>query len=141
MLPRFQHLLVPLDFTEKNTSALEVAFEIAVHNRARVTLLHVVEPIPAVDAELRKFVDQLAVRADSELEVRAQRFSQAGIAVETKVHVGPRLREIVQASLDRAADLIVMSSHAVDPSRPVQSWNTLSYQVSVLCSCPILLVK
>lgn len=141
MLPRFQHLLVPLDFTEKNNSAIEVAFEIAVHNRARVTLLHVVEPIPAVDAELRKFVDQLAVRAESELEERAQRFSQAGIAVETKVHVGPRLREIVQASLDRAADLIVMSSHAIDPSRPVQSWNTLSYQVSVLCSCPILLVK
>lgn len=141
MLPRFQHLLVPLDFTEKNNSALEVAFEIAVHNRARVTLLHVVEPIPAVDAELRKFVDQLAVRAESELEERAQRFSQARIAVETKVHVGPRLREIVQASLDRAADLIVMSSHAIDPSRPVQSWNTLSYQVSVLCSCPILLVK
>ncbi len=141
MLPRFQHLLVPLDFTEKNNSALEVAFEIAVHNRARVTLLHVVEPIPAVDAELRKFVDQLAVRAESELEERAQRFSQARIAVETKVHVGPRLREIVQASLDRAADLIVMSSHAIDPSRPVQSWNTLSYQVSVLCSCPTLLVK
>lgn len=141
MLPRFQHLLVPLDFTEKNVAALEVAFEIAVHNRARVTLLHVVEPIPGGDADLEKFVDKLTSRAESELESRAQRYTQAGVAVETKVHVGPRLKEIVQASLDRRADLIVMSSHRIDPERPLQSWNTLSYQVSVLCSCPILLVK
>lgn len=141
MLPRFQHVLVPLDFTEKNQAALEVAFEIAVHNHARITLLHVIEPLAGEDAETRVFLSRLRQRAESELEARAQRFLSAGQQVEWKVIGGHRLEEIVRASVDRHADLVVMSSHPLDPARPAQSWNTLSYQVSVLCRCPILLVK
>ena len=38
MIPRFQHILVPLDFTEKNLAALNIAFDLAVANHARVTL-------------------------------------------------------------------------------------------------------
>lgn len=141
MLPRFRHLLVPLDFTEKNAAALEVAFDIAVHNRARTSLLHVVEPIPNADSELNRFVEQLALRAATDLESRAQRFTDSGLSVEPKVHVGKRLPEIVQFAAHHQVDLIVMSSHPLDPDQPAQSWNTLSYQVSVLCRCPILLVK
>ena len=54
MLPRFQHILVPVDFTEKNLTALDLVFDLA---------------------------------------------------------------------------------------KPLQTWATLSYQVSVLCPCPVLLVK
>ena len=39
------------------------------------------------------------------------------------------------------ADLVVMSSHKPDLSKPLQTWATLSCQVSVLCPCPVLLVK
>ena len=141
MLPRFHHVLVPLDFTEKNRAALEVAFDLAVHHHARVTLLHVIEPISGADGELQAFTTRLRQRAESELEARAQRFAEAGQKVEWKVIEGHRLEEIVRASVDRSADLNVMSSHPLDPARPTQSWNTLSYQVSVLCRCPILLVK
>lgn len=142
MLPRFRHLLVPLDFTEKNRAALDAAFEIAVQNKARVTLLHVIETIEgAEDAEMRAFFDRLQRRAEAELESRAQRFSEAGLAVDRKVRLGRRTIEIVQDAADRQADLIVMSSHVIDPSRPLASWGTVSYQVSVLCRCPILLVK
>ena len=45
MIPRFQSILVPVDFTDKNWSALDIAFETAVHNKATVTLLHVIEVI------------------------------------------------------------------------------------------------
>lgn len=141
MLPRFQHVLVPLDFTEKNQAALEVAFELAVHNHARITLLHVIEPLAGDDAETQTFLSRLRQRAESELEARAQRFLSAGQQAEWKVILGYRLEEIVRASVDRHADVVVMSSHPLDPARPAQSWNTLSYQVSVLCRCPILLVK
>ena len=30
MLPRFQHILVPVDFTEKNLTALDLVFDLAV---------------------------------------------------------------------------------------------------------------
>ena len=29
MLPRFQHIIVPLDFTSKNQAALDIAFELS----------------------------------------------------------------------------------------------------------------
>ncbi|HTI49742.1 MAG TPA: universal stress protein [Planctomycetaceae bacterium] len=142
MLPRFRHLLAPLDFTEKNRSALDLALEIAVQNKARVTLLHVIETVEGVDdADMRPFFDRLERRAESELELRSQPFAAAGIAVDRKIRFGHRTAEIVQDAVDREADLIVMSSHPIDPARPVRSWGTVSYQVSVLCRCPILLVK
>ncbi len=142
MIPRFQHILIPLDFTEKNLEALNIAFDLAVVNRARVTLLHVVEQISGeADEELAAFYSRLRVRAETELESRSQRFDQVGIVVDCKIRIGRRLHEIVTDSIDRAADLIVMSSHKPDLDRPLQTWATLSYQVSVLCQCPVLLVK
>jgi nucleotide-binding universal stress UspA family protein len=130
-----------LDFTEKNVGALDVAFEIAAQNKARTTLLHVIEPIAGDDDELREFFKKLETRAASELESRSQRFAQAGLAVDQKIRFGRRAYEIVQDALDRQVDLLVLSSHPIDPARPLQSWNTVSYQVSVLCHCPVLLVK
>jgi universal stress protein A len=142
MLPRFQHILVPVDFTEKNLAALDVAFELAVANHARVTLLHVIETMDVEsDAELEQFYAGLQARADSELEQMSQRLLSAKIAVDRKIRFGKRLPEIVRDSVDRQADLIVMSSHKPDLQKPAQTWATLSYQVSVLCLCPVLLVK
>ncbi len=142
MIPRFRHLLVPLDFTEKNLPALDIAFDLAVANHARVTLLHVVEQVGGeADAELMQFYSRLHSRAESELERISQRFEAANIAVDRKVKIGHRLNEIVTDSVERAADLIVLSSHKPDLTKPHQTWATLSYQVSVLCSCPVLLVK
>jgi hypothetical protein len=34
-----------------------------------------------------------------------------------------------------------MTSHTVDSERLSETWATLSYKVSVICRCPILLVK
>jgi nucleotide-binding universal stress UspA family protein len=90
---------------------------------------------------LEQFYARLRVRAETELEARSQRFDEAGIAVDCKIRIGQRLPEIVADSIERAADLIVMSSHKPDLSRPQQTWATLSYQVSVLCQCPVLLMK
>ena len=142
MLPRFQHILVPLDFTPKNQAALDVAFELASQNRSTVTLLHAIERIENVpQEELQSFYAQIAARAEAELEARSQRFAAAGIRVDRKIRFGRRIVEIVSDAHERKVDLIVMSSHKVDPSAVAASLGTLSYQVSVLCDCPVLLVK
>jgi len=142
MLPRFQHILVPVDFTAKNQAALDIAFELASQNRARITLLHVIEIIENVPMEeLKGFYERLLTRAETQLESRSQRFAAAGIAVDWKIREGKRLIEIVEDVRDRKADLVVMSSHKVDPAAAAQSLGTLSYQVSILCDCPVLLVK
>lgn len=142
MLPRFQHILVPVDFTLKNRQALDIAFDIAGQNAAKVTLLHVIEKIDHVaDEEVRAFYEQLDGHAQSELESMTQRFFEAGIEVDRKIRFGKRAEEIVRDSSEREIDLIVMNSHPLDPEAPIHSMGTLSYQVSLFCRCPVLLVK
>jgi nucleotide-binding universal stress UspA family protein len=144
MLPRFRHLLVPLDFTPKTRQALDVAFELAVENRARVTLLHVIETIDSAaeeDDEIREFYASLENRAWLELQESARRFEGTQVPVEQKVHRGKRAPEIVRYAAGHDVDLIVMSSHPVDLSQPGRGFATISYQVSVLCPCAVLLLK
>jgi len=143
MLPRFRHLLVPLDFTTKNQTALDIAFEIAEVNAARVTLLHVIERIDeaAEDEDTEAFYQRLQARADAELELRSQRFAEAGLETEYKLRMGRRAEEIVRFVSERDVDLTVLSSHPIDADQPVKSLATISYQVSILAPCPVLLVK
>jgi nucleotide-binding universal stress UspA family protein len=142
MLPRFQHILIPVDFTGKNLAALDIAFELAVQNKARVTLLHVIETISDLtDSEIREFYGRLEVRANTELETMGQRFEAAGLPVDRKIRYGKRLPEIAQDSVDRQIDLMILSSHKIERDQPIENWGTLSYQISLICQCPVLLVK
>lgn len=145
MIPRFRNILIPVDFAKKNWAALDVVFEIAVVNKASVTLLHVIETIDdgamTPDPELEDFYRRLADRAATELEAMGQRFLEAGISVQGKTRIGKRAMEIVSYSDEHNSDLIVMSSHPLDISRPSSGIVSLSYQVSLMCSCPILLLK
>lgn len=145
MLPRFHHLLVPIDLTPRNRPALDIAFELAADNRARVSLLHVTQMIEShgeiPDREMSTFYDRIRQRLLVEMEALTQRFDAAGIPVEGKVHVGQPLQDILEFAASHAVDLIIMSSHPVDEHNLLRSWGTLSYKVSVACKCPILLVK
>lgn len=142
---RFRHILVPVDHGARNQAALEIALDLAVEYTARVTLLHVIQTIgeqeQSPDDESRRFYDHLRQRVQSDISAMAEPFQKAGIDVVVTTPVGDRLREIAKCSSDHDVDLIVMSSHRVDPKDLAASWGTLSYRVSVVCDTPILLVK
>ena len=145
MNSRFKQILVPVDLTPKNTVALNIAFETAQENRATVTLLHVTEAIEShegeQDEELREFTEKLSLQARAKLEFMSRRFSEGGVSVKTDVKIGRPLEEIIRYCADEKIDLIVMSSHPATVGEMVRDLGTLSYKVSVACSCPILLVK
>lgn len=142
MIPRFQRILLPVDFTSKNESAIGVAEELAQQYDATIALIHVIETINLPeDDELREFYAELERRSLSQLNKIADRFREAGAMVDQVVRFGHRAEEIVAFTAEQNIDLIVMSSHRVEPDSPSRSWNTLSYQISLLCHCPILLVK
>lgn len=143
MLKKFHHILVPLEFTTKNLTALDIAFEMAAHNRSKITLLHVVQKLADSedDEEIGKFYSRLEQRATDELDQSAERFRNAGLSIDCETRLGDRAAEIVTCGEEQNCDLIIMSSHPVDPEKVVASLWTVSYQVSILCRCPILLVK
>ena len=61
--------------------------------------------------------------------------------VRTEVIYGSRAREILGWAEEHGPDLIVLTSHQVDPSDPRQGVATLSYGVSFFAPCSVLLVK
>jgi universal stress protein A len=138
----YQHLLIPVDFTEENERALEVAQHLAQPGATKVTLLHVIETIDYVaDEEVEQFYKMLTQRAKSRLDEMVPRFRDAKIEVQGKVLMGKRARGIVGFVVQNQVDLVVLSSHRVNLNEPPKGLGTLSHQVSILSPCDVLLVK
>lgn len=145
MMAQFQHILVPVDIAAQENPALDIACDLAVENNAQITLLHVIQTIGGdddpPDEETQRFYDHLRQRVDRKLDEIAAKFRNSGVTTVVRSPIGDRLREITSYGNGTQIDLIVMSSHRVDPENLAASWGTLSYRVSVVCDSPILLVK
>jgi nucleotide-binding universal stress UspA family protein len=157
----FRDILVPADLTEKNRSAVQVAADLVrgAGAGARVTLLHVIETIDHVPfEELADFYATLQAKAETGLEELAGRFAAVRgeadeaaeadeadeappVELQRRVVFGHRARAIVDFAGEQGCDLIVLSSHRVDPDRRGEDWATLSHKVAILAPCPVLLVK
>lgn len=142
MLLKYRNVLVPLDFTEKNLEALNVAQQLARQNDAHVTLLHVIETIEYVaDDDIETFYNMLRDRAKRKLDLAAGPFEESDIEVDRKIVLGKRGRGIVTYAIQNDIELVVMSSHKVSLSDPPRGLGSLSHQVSMMCPCAVLLVK
>jgi len=138
----FHRVLVPLDFTDKNLRALEIARQIAVQHKASVALLHVIETVEHLPIdELKGFYAKLEATARERFGLAASMMLEKGLVVEPEVVYGKRAEEIVKYATGNDVDLIVLSSHKIGPEQPARGWATISYKVAVLAQCPVLLVK
>ena len=138
----FRHILVPLDLGATSTRAIRIALDLAGESRARVTLLHVIYRITGIPtAELRGFYRRIEEASRKKLARVAAVFARRGLDVRGVVVLGSPAHEIVDFATAKRVDLIVMGSHRVDPTRVGMGLGTTSYKVSILCPCPILLVK
>ena len=138
----FRKILVPVDLTDRHQQALEIAARLAKESDGGVTLLHVIEIIPALDMEEeRDFYQRLEQVARDHL-VRLGRYLEAHqVPRREEIIYGSRAPEIVRYAMEMGIDLIVLSSHRIDPKEPTAGWGTVSYKVGILSQCPVLLVK
>lgn len=138
----FRHILVPTDLSERTERTADMARSLGKPGRAQVTLFHVIETIPGADYdEFQSFYRELAGRASRHLATLATRLDGSGLQVGRTVVYGKPAEEILRFAVDQHVDLILLASHKVDLSRPGHGWGTLSYKVSVLAPCPVMLVK
>ena len=136
----FQHVLVPVDLTDRNRRALEMAARLA-GDDGEVTLLHVIETLDLPFDELEDFYQRLHDRAHVEMDQMAEPLSVSGLNLVQRVSYGNRLREILGYSEENHTDLIVMGSRRLDPAAAPTGFATLSHQVAILSQVPVLLVK
>jgi nucleotide-binding universal stress UspA family protein len=135
----FKRILVPVDLSEKSSEAVDVACRLAAGNHGEIMLLHVIETIEHLDFdELRDFYSKLEKNATAGLRRLAEQASHKGLSVQSETVYGKRARSIIEFAAKRRVDLVVLNSH------PVQSGSgfpSISYEVGVLASCPVLLLK
>ncbi len=138
----FKHILLPLDFTEKNDPALAIVREMAGTMQSRVSLLHVIKAIEGVaDQEMQEFYGMLEGRARMALARLQTDLGREQIEADYTIAFGKRPAEIVRCAGETGVDLIVMSSRKLDPDAPKQPWPTISHKVAVFAPCPVLLVR
>lgn len=138
----FHRILVPLDFTEKNVRALEIALGIAQQNNANVALLHVIEIVEHIPFdEMKSFYGKLENAARERLGFPASMFLEKGLVVDPDVVYGNRTEEIVKYATSNGVDLIVLSSHRISVEQPTKGWGSISHKVALFSQCPVLLVK
>jgi nucleotide-binding universal stress UspA family protein len=135
----FERILVPTDLTDESRQALDLALALASPTGARVILLHVIERIPNLDdRELRTFYDQLERESRSRLHALIGGAHKPGdVEIEQSVLFGRRAEEIVRTAEDSNCDLVILR-HSTDGTPLLGS---ISYKVSVLAPCSVLLLK
>jgi nucleotide-binding universal stress UspA family protein len=138
----FNRILVPLDFTNKNLHALEIARDIAVQHKSSVALLHVIETVEHIpQEELKEFYAKLERTARERMGLATSMMLEENLVADPEILYGKRAEEIVRYADTTGVDLIVMSSHKIGAEQAGAGWATISYRVAVLAHCPVLLVK
>lgn len=138
----FERVLVPVDLTEKNEQAVATAARLARLAGGSVTLLHVIETLELPFEELADFYQDLEAKAEPRMaQLAAPLVAEGFDEVDRVIIYGKRAEAVARYADEHGFDLVVLSSHRVDPEKPGLSWATLSYQVAILAQCPVLLVK
>jgi nucleotide-binding universal stress UspA family protein len=142
---RIKSVLVPLDFSPPSKKALGYAGAIARQFKAKLTLLHVVEPVATADFAasfpLVMEDDKLMAAAKNELvrTVKAARIP-VGSVEKILVRFGRSFHEIAEAARTRKVDLIVISTHGYTGLKHALLGSTTE-RVVRHAPCPVLVVR
>ena len=111
----YNHILIAVDLTPESRLVVSRGNEIAQHYGADLTLIHVVEPLvamedyelaPALPLEVEKTLEQ---RANQYLDSLAGELQPGG--AKTVVKIGAPKHEILHFATENDIDLIVIGAH------------------------------
>jgi universal stress protein A len=144
--PKFERILVAVDFSEESRSALACAAEMASKFDASLTLVHVVEPhFGPPEADLPPLAGEASDAeefAEAKLELNALGEQMLGPCrvVETTVRAGLAFFEITEAAKALGADLIVVGTHGYTGLKRALLGSTAE-KVVRHAPCPVLVAR
>ena len=142
---RIKSILVPLDFSPPSKKALDYAVAFARQFKAKLTLVHVVEPVATPDFAasfpLAMENDQSMAAAKKQLEslVKAARIPRSAVE-KILVRFGRSFHEIAGAARTRKVDLIIISTHGYTGLKHALLGSTTE-RVVRHAPCPVLVVR
>ena len=141
---RLKKILVPIDFSDCATKALQYAIPLAKEHQAALTLLYVVPPPYAVGEyggiDYAQLQADMRVSGDKELAKLAVDEVRGAVPIDTLVRVGSPAVEIVEAARRLDADAIVISTHGRTGLKHVLLGSVVENVVR-RAPCPVLVVR
>jgi nucleotide-binding universal stress UspA family protein len=143
----WKKILVAIDGSAPSLHALKVAAGMAANNKAELTILSVVPPIPSMGLEGEmpqppNYIDTIeeSVKKMVASKVKEVEDSHPGLKVVPIVMTGSPSRKIVEAARAREVDLIVVGNRGTGG---ILNWmlGSVSRQVTDACTVPVLVVK
>jgi universal stress protein A len=144
-MSRFRSVLVPVDFSDHASGAMDLAIELARGSGGTIHLLHAYEvPLGTIPpygvAVPESLVAQVRDAAARRLEKAAHKVSAAGLGCETHVVHGPAADAIAEAAQRVHADLIVMGTRGHTGLKHVLLGSVAERAVR-LAPCPVLTTR
>lgn len=146
---QFKKILCPTDFSEPASEALSVAGELAQAFSAELIVLHVVEPLPIVEAptewigptgfEVGSYQKMLGDVAKETLHRHAAQRLPKALEVKEEVVHGAPAQKIVDVAIREHADLVVIATHGRTGLRHLLL-GSVAERVMRLSSCPVLAI-
>jgi nucleotide-binding universal stress UspA family protein len=139
------HFLVPIDFSACAEQALDYAIRLARTLKARLTVLHVIQPVPMAGVDMgvalpETYLRELEEAVQRNMEEALTRVTAAGLTAERVVLYGVPFQEIVEAAKARQVDLIVMGTHGHTGLMYV-FLGSVAEKVVRLAPCSVLVVR
>lgn len=143
-----RRILVPIDFSETSSRALDLAIEIGGPLRVEIVLLHVIEPLQLASAPelyspapgpMMEVLAEQERAAHAELAKIAKRVRAKRIGVHALVVSGTPYDRIVEASDHLRADLVVMGTQGRTGISHLLV-GSVAEKVVRLATCPVLTV-
>lgn len=140
-----QRFLVPLDFSESANQTLDYAITLAGKLGARLTLLHVIQPLPlgGVDMSVTlpfTYIQELEGEIQRSMESSLERVTAAGLEGEIVIVHGAPFHEIIETAKTQQVDLIVMGTHGRTGFQYVLL-GSVAEKVVRLAPCPVLVAR
>ena len=137
----YTNTLVPVDLTDKDGFAVEQALLLTDPDGGTITLLHVIETLDLPFEEIEEFYEQLAAKARRKLEQLGKQASGRGPELRYETSFGRRTRAILDHIHDQENDLVVVTSHRIEPGDAPSSWMSISHQVALFSNCTVLVLR
>ena len=138
----YKNILLPLGLSELNPAVLDVAGALASAERAKVTLIHVVQTFEGeADDETEEFYNDLQQKAEGHLKRARELLLTKDIAAQQVILLGDKATEVIQYAQQQKIDLIIMESHQINKDRLAEGLGSFSRQVAVLSPCSVLLAR
>jgi len=142
----FRSVLCAVDFSQDSGRALAYAAALAGHGAGRLTLLHVVEPMPTTSDpmvgppfDIAGYELRLEQSARAQLQKLAPASEAVGCEVETVVARGKAYNEILRIAAARLVDVIVLGVHGRNAFDRLFFGSTTEHVIR-RARCPVLAV-